>query len=112
MPPHEAGHGTDDEALQAKVLTWMRLAALPSTWRGGIFIQLITPANTSAQSRWGQPLSSGVAISLSQQLWQPRHVDGNPARLVFRENFRLPCFVFVVARIDVNKRLPVSVRTT
>jgi hypothetical protein len=50
-----------------------------------------------------------VAVPLPQQLRQPRHVDGNPPRFVLRENLRLPCFVFVVARIDVRERLPVGV---
>jgi hypothetical protein len=48
-------------------------------------------------------------ISPSQQLRQSHHVDGDAACLVFRENLRLPCFVFVVTRIDVRERLAVGV---
>jgi hypothetical protein len=47
--------------------------------------------------------------ALPEQLRQPCDVDGDAARLVLRENLRLSCFVFVVARVDVNERLAVGV---
>jgi len=36
-------------------------------------------------------------------------LNGDAARLVFREHLRLPRFVFIVARVDVNERLTVGV---
>ncbi len=49
------------------------------------------------------------SIHLPEQLRQPCHVDGDPARLVLRQHLGLPSFVFIVARVDVNESLAVGV---
>src|SRR5271170_457460 len=54
-------------------------------------------------------LSSFMLRLLPQQLRQPRDVDGDPPRLVFRENLRLQCFVLSVARVDVCESLSIGV---
>jgi hypothetical protein len=38
--------------------------------------------------------SRSFAITLSKQLWQPRDVDGDPPRLVFRQHLGLQRFGF------------------
>jgi hypothetical protein len=38
--------------------------------------------------------SRSVAITLPKQLWQPRDVDGDPPRLVFRQHLGQQCFGF------------------
>jgi hypothetical protein len=43
---------------------------------------------------------SSVVIGLAKQLRQPRDVDGDPSRLVFREHLCLPRFGVVVAGVD------------
>jgi hypothetical protein len=57
----------------------------------------------SAVSRRLRPASAS-----SKQLWQPREVDGDPARLVFREHFCLPGFGLVLARVEVRNCLAVT----
>jgi hypothetical protein len=52
---------------------------------------------------------SGVAIPLSQQLRQPRHVDGDPASLILRQHLGLQRIGFVVPGVDVDERLAVGV---
>jgi hypothetical protein len=37
------------------------------------------------------------SIRFAEQLWQPRHVDGDAARLVLRQNLGLQRFGLVVA---------------
>jgi hypothetical protein len=49
---------------------------------------------------------SSLALALSQQLRQPRDVDGDPPRLVRRQDLRLPSLGLVLSRVQVGERLP------
>jgi hypothetical protein len=50
-----------------------------------------------------------IAIGFSKQLRQPRDVNGDPPRLVLRQDFGLPRLGIVVAGVEVRQRLPVGV---
>jgi hypothetical protein len=56
------------------------------------------------------PVSCSIALSLAKQLRQPRDVEGDPWRLVFRQDLRLPGFVLAVAGVQVRECLPVGGR--
>jgi hypothetical protein len=50
-----------------------------------------------------------VAIRPPKQLRQPRDVDGDPPRLILRQDLGLPCFGIVVAAVEVGEGLRVAV---
>jgi hypothetical protein len=50
-----------------------------------------------------------LAIGLREQLGHPRDADGDAPRLVHRERLCLPCFGFVVPRVNIRERLPIGV---
>jgi hypothetical protein len=52
---------------------------------------------------------SAVAAAASEKLWQPRDVDGDPSRLIFREHVRLPRLDLGLAAVDVGDRLSTGV---
>jgi hypothetical protein len=52
---------------------------------------------------------ASVAICPPEQLRQPRNVDGDPSRLVLRQQLRLPRLVLVVAGVELRDRLPVGI---
>jgi hypothetical protein len=55
------------------------------------------------------PACCSIAITLPKQIRQPRDVDGDPPRFVFRQHLGLQRFGFAVTGIDVREPLPVGV---